>query len=143
MINNEHIEVEQESEKFGAKDATDLIVPNAVAVLNDVLQILQEKRFPPEKLIEEIGKGENLDKTLLDGYISEQELMACTTCFACVEACPILINPLDIIMQLRWGLVMDESRVQNSLNTTLQNIENNGTPWQFSASQRGAWIKTI
>ncbi len=98
--------------------------------------------------IEEIGK--NIDsggkinedgKQLIGDYISHEEIWACTSCNACVEACPIDIDPLSIIMDLRQYLVMENSAAPNDLNNMISNIENNGAPWPFSNQDRVLWAK--
>ena len=81
---------------------------------------------------------ENSD-TLLDHWISREELWACTTCNACVEACPLNIDPLDIIQQMRQYLVMEESAAPASLNTMMNNVENNGAPWAYPQADRAVW----
>ena len=93
---------------------------------------------------EEVGK--RLDKKLdiEDGKslltsITKEELWACTSCNACTEACPINIDPLSIIIDLRRYLVMEESAAPNELNLIFNNIENNGAPWQFSMTDRLNW----
>ena len=100
--------------------------------------------------IEEIGK--NLDKggkpiedgiSLLGNYITEEELWACTTCNACVDACPINIDPLNIIMNMRRYLIMEESKSPESITSMFNNIENNGAPWAFPAADRGKWIDEL
>jgi Fe-S oxidoreductase len=80
------------------------------------------------------------NKSLLGDYISEEEIWACTSCNACVQECPVNIDPLSIIIDLRRYLVMEESKVPSELAGMLTNIENNGAPWQFSQSDRGNWI---
>jgi Fe-S oxidoreductase len=100
--------------------------------------------------VEEVGK--NIDangafvddgKTLLHGYITVEELRACTTCQACVEGCPVRIDPLDIIMQLRRNLVMEESSAPQEWNLMFGNIENNMAPWKFSPDDRDAWVNDL
>ena len=95
---------------------------------------------------EEIGK--NIDangvfipdnKQLLDDYITREELWACTTCNACVESCPVSIDPLSIIMDMRQYLVMEQSAAPNELNIAMTNIENNGAPWQYGQMDRLNW----
>jgi len=71
-------------------------------------------------------------KKTLHSTISAEELWACTSCNACVDACPININPLDIIVQMRQYKVMEESAAPSELNNMFSNLENNGAPWQFS-----------
>ena len=91
------------------------------------------------KLLDKGEKPFESGKTLLHDYITPEELWACTTCNACVQECPININPLSIIMDLRRYLVMEESAAPASLNTMFTNVENNGAPWQFAASDRLNW----
>ena len=111
------------------------------------------KKLSPRKImmdtrdrLEEVGKnidanGEfKLDeKQLLDDYISREELWACTTCNACVDACPISIDPLSIIMDMRQYLVMEKSAAPNELNIAMTNIENNGAPWPYNQMDRLNW----
>ena len=85
------------------------------------------------------GKDFDDGKSLLHSYISEEEIWACTSCNACVEECPINIDPLSIIIDLRRFLVMEESKMPTELTGMLTNIENNGAPWQFSQSDRLNW----
>jgi ferredoxin len=96
--------------------------------------------------LEEVGKNINQNKTfvadnksLLHNYISVEELRACTTCNACVEACPVSISPLDIITELRRSLIMEESNAPQEWNGTFSNIENNFAPWKFSPDDRDQW----
>ena len=93
--------------------------------------------------LEEIGR--NIDKhdtfqpdgkQLLGDYITPEELWACTTCNACVEVCPVGINPLSIIMDMRQYLVMEQSAAPAELNVMMTNIENNGAPWAYSQADR-------
>jgi Fe-S oxidoreductase len=98
--------------------------------------------------LEEVGKKidtcggtwQHDGKTLLRDYISEEELWACTTCNACTNACPININPLEIIIDLRRYLIMEESKSPESITVMFNNIENNGAPWAMSAADRANWI---
>ena len=90
------------------------------------------------KGIKKEGEGFDDGKSLLDS-ISKEELWACTSCNACTEACPINIDPLSIIVDLRRYLVMEESAAPMELNNIFNNIENNGAPWQFSMSDRLNW----
>lgn len=151
-------------EKFGASDVGDL---NWVQLMNaysctECGRCTSEcpanqtgKKLSPRKImmdtrdrLEEVGK--NLDvnkgifvpdgKQLLDDYITKEELWACTTCNACVEACPISIDPLSIIMDMRRYMVMEESSAPSDLNNAMTNIENNGAPWPFNQMDRGNWI---
>ncbi len=90
--------------------------------------------------LEEFGQKKNEENTLLHNYITEEEIWACTTCNACTEACPVNIDPLSIIVDLRRFLVMEESKMPSELMTMSSNIENNGAPWQFAAADRGNWV---
>lgn len=152
--------------KFGAKDATDLSWKNlldayactecgrcsAACPAN-----LTGKKLSPRKImmdtrdrITEIGKNidENKEwkddgKTLLGDYITTEELRACTSCNACVQECPVSINPLDIIFQLRRYLIMEDSSAPAEWNNMFSNIENNFAPWKFSPDDRDAWVTTM
>ena len=146
-------------ESFGAKDATDL---NWVQLLNaysctecgrctDNCPANQTgKLLSPRKImmdtryrINEIGnnKRRNIDdsKSLLGDYITKEEIWACTSCNACTDACPIELDPLSIIMDMRRYLVMEQSAAPTELNMMFTNIENNGAPWQFPAADRLNW----
>ena len=83
--------------------------------------------------------GINDTKSLLGDYISPEELWACTSCNACTDSCPIELDPLSIIMDMRRYLVMEESAAPVELNMMFTNIENNGAPWQFSSADRLKW----
>ena len=80
-------------------------------------------------------------KSLLGSYITEEELWACTSCQACVQACPINISPMGIILDMRRFLIMEESKSPEPITSMFNNIENNGAPWAFPAASRGAWIQ--
>jgi heterodisulfide reductase subunit C len=150
-------------EKFGASDVTDL---NWIQLLSaytctecgrctsECPANLTGKKLSPRKImmdtrdrLEEVGKnidangGEFKDdgKQLLGDYISHEELWACTTCNACVEACPVSINPLSIILDMRRYLVMEQSAAPTELNAMMSNIENNGAPWPFNQMDRLNW----
>jgi heterodisulfide reductase subunit C len=114
---------------------------------------LTGKMLSPRKImmstrdrLEVVGKNINLNKSyvddqksLLHDYISVEELRACTTCNACVEACPVSISPLNIITELRRSLIMEESNAPQEWNGTFSNIENNFAPWKFSPDDRDLW----
>lgn len=150
--------------KFGAKDVFDLSWKN----LMDAYSCTEcgrctaacpanqtGKKLSPRKIImdtrdrlEEVGKKTEANggvwqddgKSLIEnGYISVEELRACTTCNACVEECPVMISPLDIIVQLRRNLVMEESNAPAEWTGMFTNMENNGAPWQFSQQDRLNW----
>lgn len=152
-----------EPEKFGAQDVMDL---NWVQLLNaysctecgrctsSCPQNTTGKKLSPRKImmstrdrLEEVSKildannGTFVDdgKTLLNDYITPEELWACNTCNACVEECPIDISPLSIIMDMRRFLVMEQSAAPTELNNMMQNIENNGAPWQYNQMDRLNW----
>lgn len=99
--------------------------------------------------LEEVGdildknKGLFVDdgKQLLGDYISDEELWACTSCNACVEACPISIDPLSIIISMRQYLVMEKSQAPTELNVMMGNIENNGAPWPYNQMDRLNWTE--
>lgn len=92
--------------------------------------------------IDKHGKDHQDDKTL-HNYITAEELWACTTCNACVESCPVNINPMEIIVDLRRYLVMEQSSAPAELNNMFTNMENNGAPWQFSPADRLNWAENI
>ena len=149
--------------KFGASDVQDL---NWVQLLNaytctECGRCTSEcpanqtgKKLSPRKImmdtrdrLEEVGKnidankGEFKDdgKQLLDDYITKEELWACTSCNACVEACPVSIDPLSIILEMRRYLVMEQSAAPTELNNMMTNIENNGAPWPYNQMDRLNW----
>ena len=100
--------------------------------------------------LEEVGRNINQNKqftadnkSLLHDYISVEELRACTTCNACVDACPVSISPLDIITELRRSLIMEESNAPQEWNSTFSNIENNFAPWKFAPDERDKWAEEM
>ena len=114
------------------------------------------KKLSPRKImmntrdrLEEVGKNIDQNKIFTDDgknlhtYISEEELWACNTCNACVEACPININPLEIIVEMRRYKVMEQSAAPSSINSMFNNLENNQAPWQFSPMDRAKWTEEI
>ncbi len=148
--------------KFGASDVMDL---NQIQLLNaytctecgrctsECPANITGKKLSPRKImmdtrdrLEEVGKNINKNgefkpdgKQLLDDYITREELWACTTCNACVEACPVSIDPLSIIMDMRQYLVMEQSAAPMELNGAMTNIENNGAPWPYNQMDRLNW----
>lgn len=89
----------------------------------------------------DLNKGEFVDdgQSLIDSHITREEIWACTTCNACVEACPVNIDPLQIIMGLRQYAIMEESKGPASINNMLGNLENNGAPWKYAQADRANW----
>ncbi len=157
-------EEEGEPEKFGASDVMDL---NWVQLMNaytctECGRCTSEcpanqtgKILSPRKImmdtrdrLEEVGKNIEANngefkpdgKELLGDYITHEELWACTTCNACVQACPISIDPLSIIMEMRRYLVMEQSAAPMELNNMMSNIENNGAPWPYNQMDRLNWV---
>ncbi len=155
-------EPQGEPERFGVKDVTDLSWKNLMDAYSctecgrcseQCPANITGKLLSPRKImmdtrdrLEEVGK--NIDvhgkdysdgKSLLGDYISEEELWACTTCNACVEACPVSIDPLSIIVEMRRSLIMEDSKAPNEITGMLSNIENNGAPWQFATADRLNW----
>lgn len=148
---------------FGAKDVTDLTWKNLMDAYtctecgrctSACPANITGKELSPRKImmdtrdrLEEVGKnikannGEFKDdgKSLLGDYITEEELWACTSCNACVQECPVNIDPLSIILDMRRYLVMEKSAAPNELNLMFTNVENNGAPWQFSPADRLNW----
>jgi heterodisulfide reductase subunit C len=148
--------------RFGAKDVTDLTWKNLLDAYtctecgrcssscpaNVTGKLLSPRKImmdTRDRLVEvgenyrKHGKGYDDGKSLLGDYIKEEELWACTSCNACVEECPVNIDPLSIIVDLRRYLVMEESKVPSELTGMLTNIENNGAPWQFAQTERLNW----
>lgn len=110
-------------------------------------KIMMDTRDRAEEAGEQLAKGEkpfdNGKALLSEQYISKEELNACTSCNACVEACPVSINPLDIILQMRRYVAMEESGSPASWNAMFQNVETNFAPWKFSAQDRFAWADDL
>jgi|TARA_X000000950_G_scaffold138823_1_gene172332 heterodisulfide reductase subunit C len=152
-------------DKFGASDVLDL---NWVQLMNaysctecgrctsECPANLTGKKLSPRKImmdtrdrLEKVSKNISINKgkfvddgdRLLDNYITKEELWACTSCNACVEACPINIDPLSIIMDMRQYLIMEESSAHPDLNNMMNNIENNGAPWPYNQQDRELWIQ--
>ncbi len=151
-------------ERFGAKDVMDL---NWVQLMNAYSCTecgrctavcpanLTGKKLSPRKImmdtrdrLEEVSKNIDVNKgefredgkALLDNYISSEELWACTTCNACTEACPVNIDPLSIIVDMRRYLVMEEPSASQQINMMMANVENNGAPWACAQADRANWI---
>ena len=89
------------------------------------------------------GKDFKDEKSLLGDYISHEEILACTTCQACVEACPVNIDPLSIIVELRRYIIMEEAKSPGEWNVMFSNTENNQAPWQFSPQDRFKWADDL
>jgi len=111
---------------------------------------LSGKLLSPRKIImnirdrqEDLTRKQGSGKTLLSDYVSAEELWACTTCNACVQECPVNIDPVAPIIEMRRYLVMEQSAAPASLNSMFSNMENNGTPWAFPASDRFNWASDI
>jgi heterodisulfide reductase subunit C len=104
--------------------------------------IINTRKRTEEKAPLVLANSENneiLEKTLIHNYITPEELWACTTCNACVEACPVSIDPLSIIIEMRRYLVMEQSAAPMELNNMMTNIENNGAPWPYNQMDRLNW----
>ena len=158
---------ESPPDKFGASDVMDL---KWIQLLNaytctECGRCTSEcpanqtgKKLSPRKImmdtrdrLEEVGRNINQNKgefkedgkQLLDDYISREELWACTACNACTEACPVSIDPLSIILDMRRYLVMEQSAAPQELNQMMSNIENNGAPWPFNQLDRANWVEEL
>lgn len=155
---------EPASMKFGAKDVFDLSWKSlldaysctecgrcsAACPANQTGKLLSPRKImmatrdrleEVEKNIKANGSFKDDGKTLLHQYISTEELRACTTCQACVQECPVSISPLQIILELRRNLIMEESNAPQEWNGMFSNIENNFAPWKFSPDERDKWAK--
>ena len=151
-----------EGGRFGAKDISDLTWKNlmdaytctecgrctSVCPANMTGKLLSPRKIMMDTRDRMVEVGNNIDKygkdhqdgkSLLDNYISKEEIWACTTCNACTDACPLNIDPLAIIIELRRYSVMEEAQAPGSLNNMFGNIENNGAPWKYSAADRANW----
>jgi heterodisulfide reductase subunit C len=151
-----------EPQRFGAKDVTDLTWKNlldaytctecgrctSACPANQTGKLLSPRKImmdTRDRMVElgegirKNGKDFNDGKSLIGDYITEEEIWACTSCNACVQECPVNIDPLAIIIDLRRFLVMEESKMPSELTGMLTNIENNGAPWQFSPADRLNW----
>ena len=149
-------------QSFGVKDVTDLswkslmdaytctecgrctaeCPANQTGKLLSPRKIMMDTRDRLEEVgqnIDKHGEGHDDGKSLLRDYITPEELWACTSCNACVQACPVNIEPMSIILEMRRFLVMEESAAPTELNGMFTNIENNGAPWQFAQADRLNW----
>ena len=154
------------TQKFGAKDIFDLSWKNLLDAYSctecgrcsAACPATQTgKLLSPRKIMmstrdraEAVGKNINTNgeykadgKQLLNDYITVEELRACTTCNACVEECPVSISPLDIIIELRRSLIMEDSNAPQEWNAMFSNIENNFAPWKFSPDDRDKWVEEM
>lgn len=120
---------------------TDACPANITGKLLSPRKVMMDTRDRLETLGKHIDANpeSKTDGKSLHDLISEEELWACTSCNACVEACPVQINPLEIIMGMRQYKVMEEAKAPSEINGMLTNLENNGAPWQFSAMDRDKW----
>jgi heterodisulfide reductase subunit C len=157
---------QDEHKAFGAKDVTDLTWKNlldaytctecgrctAACPANQTGKVLSPRKIMMDTRDRMEEMGYNIDKnkafvddgkTLLHSYVSTEELWACTSCQACVQACPVLINPLDIINQLKRYLALEESNQPSEWNSMYSNVENNFAPWKFSPDDRDRWAQEL
>lgn len=162
MIDPSFVPSEAAAGKFGAKDVQDLTWVNLMNAYtctecgrctSSCPANITGKLLSPRKImmdtrdrLVEVGNGIDKNgvnfsdgKSLLDDYITREEIWACTSCNACTEACPVNIDPLAIITELRRFAVMEESVAPNSINAMLGNVENNGAPWKYSPADRFNW----
>lgn len=152
--------------RFGAKDVFDLTWRNLLDAYTCTEcgrcsaacpATTTGKMLSPRKImmdtrdrLEEAAKNIQLNgsfkddgRSLLHDYVTVEELRACTTCNACVEECPVSISPLEIILELRRSLVMEESNAPQEWNAMFSNIENNFAPWKFSPDDRDQWAQEM
>ena len=157
---------QQENRKFGAKDVFDLSWKNLMDAYtctecgrcteacpaNQTGKLLSPRKIMMDTRDRMELVGYNIDKNgsfaddgkaLLHDYVSAEELRACTSCQACVQACPVLINPLHIINQLKRYMIMEESNAPQEWNSMFGNVENNFAPWKFSPDERDKWTTEI
>jgi heterodisulfide reductase subunit C len=157
---------QEEHKTFGAKDVTDLTWKNlldaytctecgrctAACPANQTGKVLSPRKIMMDTRDRMEEVGHNIDKNksfvddgkkLLHDYVSKEELWACTSCQACVQACPVLINPLEIINQLKRYLALEESNQPAEWNGMYSNVENNFAPWKFSPDDRDRWAQEL
>jgi Fe-S oxidoreductase len=119
---------------------TSVCPANTTGKLLNPKKVMTDTRARLKEKTRVIGTDDPLlGHQLLDNFLTEQELWACTTCMACVQECPVMIEHVDTIVDLRRGLVLNESRFPEELKTTFANLERNFTPWAFSHSTRADW----
>lgn len=164
MLDPSFVPAETAPGKFGAKDVNDLSWVNlmnaytctecgrctSVCPANLTGKLLSPRKIMMDTRDRLVEVGNNIEKhgaehqdgkSLLDDYVTREEIWACTTCNACTEACPINIDPLAIIVELRRYAVMEESVAPASINAMLGNVENNGAPWKYSPADRLNWAE--
>ncbi len=162
----EPVDMDAELPSFGAKDVTDLSWKSLMEAYSctecgrctsSCPANITGKKLSPRKIMmdtrdrmEELGKHKrdngaeaHDEKTLITDYVSKEELRACTTCNACAEECPININPLKIIVELRRSMIMEEADSPQEWNTMFTNLENNQAVWQFAATDRLKWTEEL
>lgn len=155
-----------EGSRFGAKDVHDLTWKSlmdaytctecgrctSACPANQTGKLLSPRKIMMDTRDRLVEVGNNIDKhgkdhqdgkSLLDSYISREEIWACTTCNACTDACPVNIDPLNIILELRRFAVMEEAQAPASINNMFSNVENNGAPWKYSPADRANWTTTL
>ncbi len=158
--------IDAQTQKFGAKDIFDLswknlldaytctecgrctaaCPANITGKLLNPRKIMMDTRDRMEEVrknIKKNGEFKNDGKSLLNDYITTEEIRACTSCNACVQECPVSINPLDIIFELRRSLIMEESNAPAEWNGMFSNIENNFAPWKLSPDERDKWAQEM
>lgn len=168
LINQNEVPTTQVT-RFGAKDVNDLTwkqlldaysctecgrctaqcPANQTGKLLSPRKIMMDTRDRLEEIGRQIAKGKTIEEALNDGkslygfYITKEEILACTTCNACVEACPVNIDPLSIILEIRRYIAMEEASTPASWNAMFANLENNMAPWKFSPADRLEWASKI
>jgi len=154
------------TQKFGAKDVMDLSWKNILDAYSctecgrcsaacpatqtgkllsprKIMMDTRDRADEAGRIVSQHKQFQDDGKSLLHDYISVEELRACTTCNACVQECPVSISPLDIILQLRRYLVMEESNTPPEWAAMFSNVENNFAPWKFSPDERDKWVEDL